>query len=139
MCRRWWFKLLFIFYFSSFNFFIIQVITTGGNANGKPCRFPFKYNSIDHYQCTYEDAQNLNNKKWCRTNHTQTCVYMVSDFIYIVYWRLFILISSIKTFGMIRVASWIKEFIIEKELKVKNLYFNSRIYFLSSWWNKTNI
>jgi hypothetical protein len=48
--------------------YLIQVFTTGGNANGKPCRFPFKYNSIDHYQCTYEDAQNFNNKKWCRTN-----------------------------------------------------------------------
>jgi matrix metalloproteinase-2 (gelatinase A) len=44
------------------------VFTTGGNANGKPCRFPFKYNGIDHNQCTFEDAQNFNNKKWCRTN-----------------------------------------------------------------------
>ena len=44
------------------------MITTGGNANGKPCRFPFKYNDVLHYQCTYEDAQNFNNKKWCRTN-----------------------------------------------------------------------
>ena len=42
--------------------------TTGGNANGKACRFPFKYNGVLHYQCTYEDAQNFNNKKWCRTN-----------------------------------------------------------------------
>ena len=48
--------------------FITLVITTGGNANGKPCRFPFKYNDVLHYQCTYEDAQNFNNKKWCRTN-----------------------------------------------------------------------
>ena len=38
------------------------------SSNGKPCRFPFKYNNIEHYQCTYEDAQNFNNKKWCRTN-----------------------------------------------------------------------
>jgi hypothetical protein len=54
------------------NFFInkfLKVITTGGNANGKPCRFPFKYNNIDHYQCTYEDYEYFNNKKWCRTNN----------------------------------------------------------------------
>ena len=53
---------------SFYIFDLIIVITTGGNANGKPCRFPFKYNNIDHYQCTYEEAQNFNNKKWCRTN-----------------------------------------------------------------------
>ena len=48
--------------------FIILVFTIGGNANGRPCRFPFKYNNVLHYQCTYEDAQNFNNKRWCRTN-----------------------------------------------------------------------
>jgi hypothetical protein len=51
-----------------FTYLFYTVITTGGNANGKICRFPFKYNDVLHYQCTYEDAQNFNNKKWCRTN-----------------------------------------------------------------------
>ena len=45
-----------------------QVLTSGGNANGKPCRFPFKYNNIEHYQCIYEDYEYFNNQKWCRTN-----------------------------------------------------------------------
>ena len=45
-----------------------SVITTGGNANGKACRFPFKYNDIIHYQCIYEDYEYFNNNKWCRTN-----------------------------------------------------------------------
>ena len=48
--------------------FYAKVTTSGGNANGKPCRFPFKYNNIDHYQCIYDDYEYFNSKKWCRTN-----------------------------------------------------------------------
>ena len=44
------------------------MFTIGGNADGKACRFPFKYKNFSHYQCTYEDAQSFNDKKWCRTN-----------------------------------------------------------------------
>ena len=50
------------------NLFVNKVLTTGGNSNGKACRFPFKYKNVEHYQCTYEDTHNFNNKKWCRTN-----------------------------------------------------------------------
>ena len=50
------------------SFWYFEVFTTGGNAGGKPCKFPFKYNNFDHYQCTYEDSENYNNQRWCRTN-----------------------------------------------------------------------
>ena len=53
-------------YYLQQTFFL--VVTTEGNANGKPCIFPFTYNNVLHYQCTYEDSQAFNNQRWCRTN-----------------------------------------------------------------------
>ncbi len=44
------------------------IISTGGNSNKKPCVFPFKYNNIMHYQCSFERHPFFNNKKWCCTN-----------------------------------------------------------------------
>lgn len=37
------------------------VWTKGGNANGGCCVFPFKYNGVMHYTCTYLD----HNQPWC--------------------------------------------------------------------------
>jgi hypothetical protein len=51
------------------------VKTTGGNANGKNCVFPFKYNNADHYQCTYENHTGFNNTKWCCTTYDCDAVY----------------------------------------------------------------
>lgn len=44
------------------------VKSEGGNGNGSSCVFPFKYNGVQHYQCTYEDRDKFNNKKWCCVN-----------------------------------------------------------------------
>ena len=37
--------------------------TTGGNANGAMCTFPFTYNSVAYYECTTIDRDQL----WCAT------------------------------------------------------------------------
>ena len=44
------------------------VKTTGGNANGAACVFPFRYKNIVHHECTYENHPGFDNKKWCCTN-----------------------------------------------------------------------
>ena len=40
----------------------------------------------------WDDGTNLQFTSFIHNNHTQTCVYMVLDFIHFVYLRLFILI-----------------------------------------------
>ena len=45
----------------------MPVKTTNGNANGANCVFPFKYNGVNHYQCTYENHPGFDFKKWCCT------------------------------------------------------------------------
>ena len=37
--------------------------TTGGNANGAMCTFPFTYKSVTYYQCISID----NDQLWCAT------------------------------------------------------------------------
>ncbi|XP_051549645.1 uncharacterized protein LOC127438245 isoform X9 [Myxocyprinus asiaticus] len=39
--------------------------TTGGNSNGAPCKFPFKYNNKDYYYCTTDNEESK--KLWCAT------------------------------------------------------------------------
>ena len=46
----------------------LPVKTTGGNAGGATCVFPFKYKNALHYQCSYENHPGFDNKKWCCTN-----------------------------------------------------------------------
>ena len=41
--------------------------TSGGNSGGKNCVFPFKFNGYDHFQCTYENHTDYDDKKWCCT------------------------------------------------------------------------
>ncbi|XP_068100064.1 complement factor H-like isoform X2 [Hyperolius riggenbachi] len=43
----------------------VTVLTTGGNADGAPCVFPFMYGNNQHYSCT-RDGQN-DGKLWCAT------------------------------------------------------------------------
>ncbi len=39
--------------------------TSGGNANGAMCTFPFTYKSVAYYQCITLD----NDKLWCATTN----------------------------------------------------------------------
>ncbi|XP_066560184.1 epididymal sperm-binding protein 1 isoform X1 [Amia ocellicauda] len=39
--------------------------TTGGNSNGAPCQFPFKYKNKDYYNCTTDSEKSK--RLWCAT------------------------------------------------------------------------
>ena len=43
----------------------LKVNTYGGNSNGAPCVFPFKYQNKIYYQCTNVDRDNI----WCSTTY----------------------------------------------------------------------
>jgi len=45
----------------------LPIKTTGGNAGGANCYFPFNYKSTSYYQCTYEQHPDYVNKRWCCT------------------------------------------------------------------------
>ena len=40
--------------------------TVGGAAPNLPCIFPFKFNGIEHFSCTWDMAE-PDNKPWCST------------------------------------------------------------------------
>ncbi|MGH0133393.1 UNVERIFIED_CONTAM: hypothetical protein FKN15_035936 [Acipenser sinensis] len=45
--------------------FCLRPPTTGGNSNGAPCKFPFKYNNKDYYYCTTDNEES--GRLWCAT------------------------------------------------------------------------
>ena len=40
--------------------------TVSGADSGLPCIFPFKFNGIEHFSCTWDMAER-DNKPWCST------------------------------------------------------------------------
>ena len=43
-----------------------ETFTSGGNANGATCQFPFIYKDVLYYQCTGADHKG---KQWCATTY----------------------------------------------------------------------
>jgi len=42
-------------------------VTDSGASSGKPCIFPFRFNGVVHYQCTWDQAHLTEHKPWCST------------------------------------------------------------------------
>ena len=57
-------------FFDSISPFILAetiCVTDGGAAANKPCIFPFKFNGVTHFQCTWDQAHLTKHKAWCST------------------------------------------------------------------------
>ncbi len=42
-------------------------VTSGGAAANKPCIFPFKFNGVVYFECTWDLAHLTEHKAWCST------------------------------------------------------------------------
>jgi hypothetical protein len=42
-------------------------VTDSGAAPGKPCIFPFKFNGVVYFECTWDMAHLTEEKAWCST------------------------------------------------------------------------